>query len=98
MAKKTREDRVAEKINQGMDPLEAEMAIVQEDAQKRIDRLRALKEKQDARIRERIVQILEEQDPSTYGRLRAAAVEDLDAESRRRSERARGVPQYDPED
>lgn len=58
MAKQTRESRVAEKINQGMDPLEAEMAIVQEDAQKRIERLRALKEKQDARIRERIVQIL----------------------------------------
>lgn len=98
MAKKTREDRVAEKINQGMDPLDAEMAIVQEDAQKRIERLRALKEKQDARIRERIVQILEEQDRASYARLRTAAVEDLDAESRRRSERAKGVPQYEPEE
>lgn len=98
MAKKTREDRVNEKIRQGMDPLDAEMAIVQEDAQKRIERLRALKEKQDARIRERIVQILEEQDPASYERLRAAATEDLEAESRRRSERAKGVPQYEPEE
>ena len=98
MAKKTREDRVNEKIRQGMDPLDAEMAIVQEDAQKRIERLRALKEKQDARIRERIVQILEEQDPASYERLRAAAAEDLEAESRRRSERAKGVPQYEPEE
>lgn len=98
MAKQTREARVAEKINQGMDPLDAEMAIVQEDAQKRIERLRALKEKQDARIRERIVQILEEQDPASYQRLRAAAADDLEAESRRRSERAKGVPQYEPEE
>lgn len=98
MAKQTREARVAEKINQGMDPLDAEMAIVQEDAQKRIERLRALKEKQEARIRERIVQILEEQDPASYQRLRAAAADDLEAESRRRSERAKGVPQYEPEE
>jgi len=91
MANQTKAQRIEAKVDSGLSHIEAEIEVEQEDAAARIARLRQRKEKEDAKVREIVVDLLEEDHSEVFDRLQAKARERLGGEAQRRRERAKRV-------
>lgn len=89
MAKQTKAERIEEKVAGGLSHIEAEIEVEQEDAAARIARLRQRQEKEDAKVREIVVDLLEEEHTEVFECLQAKARERLAGEAQRRRERAK---------
>lgn len=89
MAKQTKAQRIEAKVAGGLSHIEAEIEVEQEDAAARIARLRQRQEKEDAKVREIVVDLLEEEHSEVFERLQAKARERLAGEAQRRRERAK---------
>ncbi|WP_040283063.1 hypothetical protein [Tessaracoccus massiliensis] len=89
MAKQTKAQRIEEKVAGGLSHIEAEIEVEQEDAAARIARLRQRQEKEDSKVREIVVDLLEEEHSEVFERLQAKARERLAGEAQRRRERAK---------
>lgn len=89
MANQTKAQRIEAKVVGGLSHIEAEIEIEQEDAAARIARLRQRQEKEDAKVREIVVDLLEEEHSDVFERLQANAREQLADEAQRRRERAK---------
>ncbi|HLS33213.1 MAG TPA: hypothetical protein VK039_06475, partial [Brevibacterium sp.] len=87
--KQTKAERIEEKVAGGLSYIEAEIEVEQEDAAARIARLRQRQEKEDAKVREIVVDLLEEEHSEVFERLQAKARERLAGEAQRRRERAK---------
>lgn len=92
MAQKlTKRQRMTEKIEGGLTHLEAEMAIVEEDTAAKLSSLKARQEKEEARIKDRMLVLLEKSDPEAYGRLRKDARKAITSDVKDRRARAQGT-------
>ena len=89
MVKQTKAERIEEKVAGGLSYIEAEIEVEQEDAAARIARLRQRQEKEDAKVREIVVDLLEEEHSEVFERLQAKARQRLAGEAQRRRERAK---------
>lgn len=89
MAKQTKAERIEAKVAGGLSHIEAEIEVEQEDAAARIARLRQRQEKEDAKVREIVVGLLEEENPELFERLQVKARERLAGEAQRRRDRAK---------
>lgn len=90
MANQTKSQRLAEKTASGLSQIEAEIEIAREDMEAKIAGLQAKQRKQEARVRETLLDLLETEEPELFERFRAAAQDRLEQEARRRRERAQG--------
>ncbi|MGP5496676.1 hypothetical protein [Corynebacterium flavescens] len=75
MVKQTKAERIEEKVAGGLSHIEAEIEVEQEDAAARIARLRQRQEKEDAKVREIVVDLLEEEHSDVFEHLQAKARE-----------------------
>ena len=89
MRKQTKAQRIEAKVASGLSHIEAEIEVEQEDAAARIARLRHRQEKEDAKRREIVVDLLEEEHTEVFERLQAKARQRLADEAQRRRERAK---------
>lgn len=88
-ARKTKNQKIAEKVEQGMSRLEAEIAVLQEETDARVKALQKQQAKHTETVRLRVAELLEEQDPTTYRHLVDQVEAEIEADRRKRSERAR---------
>lgn len=91
MAKLTKQQRIKAKVGEGRSYIEAEIEVAQEDAATKIADLRAKQEKQEAKVREAIVQLLESEHSDVYVALEKKARRRLADEVRRRRERSKSA-------
>lgn len=96
MAKQTKSQRITEKVKAGLSHIEAEIEIAQEDNAAKIAALKAKKDKEDARERERVVVLLEDEQPELFEQLRSKARHQLAQETRQRRDRHRGTSHHEP--
>jgi hypothetical protein len=75
-----------------MSSIEEEIAAVKAAAQKRLHRLRERERKEQQAIDQRVIMLIREQNPAAYEAFCAKARAQIQADSSRRSERARRSP------
>lgn len=91
MAKQTKAQRIKAKLSEGKSHLEAEIEVAQEDAAAKIADLRAKQVKEEAKVREAIVELLETEHSELFESLEKKARRRLEDEVRRRRERSKGA-------
>lgn len=91
MAKLSKAQRIEEKFAGGMTYIEAEISIVQEDNAAKVAVLKAKQEREEAKVRSIIVELLEAQHPDEFRTLQAEARAKLLADAQLRSSRANGA-------
>lgn len=98
MAKQTKSQRIEAKVAGGLTYIEAEIEIEQEDAGARLARLKERQEKEDARVRGIVVELLEAEHPDVFRELQSKARRQMASQAQRRRERAkRGSESMRPE-
>lgn len=91
MAKLSKAQRIEVKFAGGMTYIEAEISIVQEDNAAKVAVLKAKQEKEEAKVRSIVVELLEAQHPDKFRELQAEARAKLLADAQQRSSRANGA-------
>ncbi|MCH8562040.1 hypothetical protein LTI14_02225 [Nesterenkonia sp. YGD6] len=99
--KKTRNERINEKLNAGISHIEAEIQVTKEDADAKIAELKRRQETENSRIREIMIAVLSEDHPDLYAQVEAKARRRFEDTAEKRRTRARGAatptPQHDVE-
>lgn len=91
--KSTKADRLAQLREQGLSNIEAEIQIAQEDAEAKIAALKARQAREEKRIRELMLTILEEEHPDEFDALRTRAVQRREEDAKSRAARIKGASQ-----
>lgn len=91
MSRKTKAQRIKEKVDSGMTRLDAEIAVEQEDYDARMQKLEAAKAEQDQKINDRILELLEDQHGEIFADLKDQALVEMRADEEKRSRRARAA-------
>ncbi|MBE1514294.1 hypothetical protein [Nesterenkonia halotolerans] len=101
--KKTRNERINEKLNKGISHIQAEIEVTQEDHDAKIAVLKRRQETETSRIREIMITVLNEEHPDLFAEVEAKArrrFEDAAEKRRARAKNAASPAQHNetPED
>jgi len=101
MAKKTRNERINEKLNKGISHIQAEIEVTQEDHDAKIAVLKRRQETETSRIREIMITVLNEERPDLFAEVEAKARRRFEDAAEKRRTRAKSAatpaPKHDVE-
>lgn len=89
--KSTKADRLAQLREQGLSNIEAEIQIAQEDAEAKIAALKVRQAREEKKIRETMLDLLESEHKDQFDALRAKAVKKREQDAKARSNRTRSA-------
>ncbi|MGJ9374176.1 hypothetical protein [Nesterenkonia sp. CF4.4] len=96
MAKMTYNERINEKLNQGISHLQAEIEVTQEDYDAKITALRRRQETEETRIREIMINVLWEDHRGLFDQVEAKARRRFEDAVEQRRARANGTTNSEP--
>lgn len=87
----TYDERINEKLNQGISHIQAEIEVTQEDADAKIAALRRRQETEETRIRELMIAVLSEDHPDLFAQVEAKARRRFEDAAEKRRTRPKGA-------
>lgn len=89
MAKKTKQERIREKVSAGMSERQALMEVKNEDHQAEMSKLRAQEKAEVLKVRSTITDLLEKEQPDEFAKLEKRARRKIAEDAAKRRDRAK---------